>query len=382
MKYSTQSLRLISALAVLSMLCLRTVASGESPSAQNDLAASPIVAYVGGHKITLSEVEQAQPDEIQGANAKILSARFAAFMAQRQAALQLIDDQLLAQEAARQHMSVDDLIKKITANKLKTPSEEALQIYYLGAQTDIPYSDARDKIIQHVAVLEQKKLLKDYNEELRKRAGVRIVLMPPRVQVAAGDAPATGPADAPITLIEFADYQCPYCRQMQPAVNTLLEQYKGKIRYVYKNFPLPSHPFAEKAAEAALCAGQQGQYWLYHDELFSQPPNTLDEPTLKKTAADIKLDTAKFDSCLDSNAEAADVKASFDEGRNIGISGTPSFVINGYFISGDVPEEVLNEVVGQLIYNARAQAARNESGPTRQAVAREAQRAESRRVNS
>lgn len=376
MMNTIQSLRLISVIALLSVLCPCIVAAADSSSAtQKDLAASPVAAYVGGHKITLSEVEQAQPDQIQGANAKILSAKFAAYMAERQATLQAIDDQLLAKQAAKEHLSVDELTKREVTDKIKPPSEETLQIYYLGAQTEMPYSEARDKIIAHVAMLQQKKMLKDYTAKLREQAGIRIVLLPPRVDVTAGDSPSSGPADAPVTMIEFADFQCPYCRQTEPTVNKLREQYKGKLRYVFKNFPLPSHQLAEKAAEAALCAGQQGQYWPYHDQLFTEAPTDLDVPGLKKTAADLKLDTSKFDNCLDSGAEAASVKRTIAEGRNIGIGGTPSFTINGYFIGGGVPEEIFTGVIDQQIAATSAQAARNDLTAPRQAATQETTKA-------
>jgi protein-disulfide isomerase len=144
---------------------------------------------------------------------------------------------------------------------------------------------------------------------------------------------------------------------MEPIVQSIREQYGDKIRYVFKNFPLPNHQYAEKAGEAALCAGQQGQYWPYHDRLFATTgPNDLDVPGLKKTAADLKLDTAKFNTCLDSGAEAATMAKSLGEGKAIGIGGTPSFTINGYFLSGAIAQEVLTDVINVELKKVSRQA--------------------------
>jgi thiol-disulfide isomerase/thioredoxin len=155
---------------------------------------------------------------------------------------------------------------------------------------------------------------------LRKAAGVKLALLPPRLEVAAGSSPSVGPADAPVTIVEFADYQCPYCHQMEPTLASIREQYGDRIRFVYKDFPLPMHQYAEKAAEAALCAGQQGQYWAYHDALFAGTAvDELQIDGLKKTAASLKLDQAKFASCLDSGAQAAVITQNLNEGKAMGL---------------------------------------------------------------
>jgi protein-disulfide isomerase len=344
---SFQSFVLIGALMTLGLLYPRTVkADASSPPDRNDVASSQVAATMGGSKITLGQVEQAQPDEILAARSKILSSKYGLFMAERTATLKTVDDQLLAKEAAREHLTTDELIKKHVDDQIKDPSEEALKIYYLGAQTEMPYADARPKIIEHVRKLEHKKALDAYTESLRKAADVKVTLLPPRLEVAAGTSPSVGPADAPITIIEFADYQCPYCHQMEPTLASIREQYGDRIRFVYKDFPLPMHQYAEKAAEAALCAGQQGQYWAYHDALFAG--TTVDElqiDGLKKTAASLKLDQAKFASCLDSGAQAPVITQNINEGKAVGFSGTPTILINGYYLSGAVPKDVVTSVI-------------------------------------
>jgi protein-disulfide isomerase len=360
-----QRIMLIGVLMMSSALYSRLVmADANATQSPNDVASSQVVATMGGSKITLGEVDQAQSDEILGAKSKILASKYGLFMAERNATLKFVDDKLLAKEAAREHLTTDELIKKHIDDQIKDPSEEAVRIYYLGAQTDMPYEEARPKIIEHVRKLEQKKRLEDYTASLRKAAGLKVALLPPRLEVAAGTSPSEGPAGAPITLIEFADYQCPYCHQMEPTLAAVREQYGDKIRFVYKDFPLPMHQYAEKAAEAALCAGQQGKYWAYHDALFAGTRvDELQIDGLKKTAADLKLNQAKFASCLDSDAEAAVVTQNIDEGKALGLSGTPTILINGYYISGVVKKDVITDIIDIELARSSKEARNDKAGP-------------------
>jgi protein-disulfide isomerase len=364
---TTQSFVLIGALMTLSALYPRIVrADASAAPSQNDVAPSQTAATMGDSKITLSQVEQGQPDEILGAKAKLLSSKFGLFMAERSATVKFVDDQLLAKEAAHEHLTTSELIKKHVDDQIKPPSEEAIRIYYLGAQTQMPYADARLKIIDTVHKLEQKKALEDYTESLRKAAGLKLTLLPPRLEVAAGSSPSVGPADAPVTIIEFADYQCPYCHQMEPTLASIREQYGDRIRFVYKDFPLPMHQYAEKAAEAALCAGQQGQYWAYHDALFAgTAADELQVDGLKKTAANLKLDQAKFASCLDSGAQAAVITQNINEGKASGFSGTPTILINGYYLSGAVAKDVVTDVIDIELARSSKEARNDRAGSAR-----------------
>ena len=156
-----------------------------------------------------------------------------------------------------------------------------------------------------------------YIESLRSQAQVVFRLAPPRTTVSLKDVPVRGVQAAPVTIVEYADYECPYCQQVQPTLDRLETDYKGKVAFAYKNFPLPMHPHAEKAAEAALCAGAQGKYWEYHDRLYKV--KELDVPQLKQSAAALQLDTKTFDECLDSGKQAEIVKTQSAEGQGLQI---------------------------------------------------------------
>lgn len=155
-----------------------------------------------------------------------------------------------------------------------------------------------------------------------------------------GEDPVIGKPDAKVTVVEFSDFQCPFCGSF--FTNTL-PQVKanyiatGKIRFVYRDFPLSSiHAEAEKAAEAAECASAQGKFWEYHDILFARQ-TTLSVTNEKKWAAELNLDTQKFNQCLDSGASAAEVAKDYADGQTLGVSGTPTFYINGQQVVGAVP---------------------------------------------
>ncbi|MGA8272318.1 MAG: thioredoxin domain-containing protein, partial [Candidatus Sulfotelmatobacter sp.] len=162
----------------------------------------------------------------------------------------------------------------------------------------------------------------------------------------------------PVQIIEFADYECPYCQKVSDDLKRIREQFPNQVSLVFKDFPLPMHPLAPRAAEAARCAGDQGKFWEFHDSLFQT--KRLQTNDLKEQARTLKLDTARFDKCLDSGEEIAVVKKDAAEGQRLGLQGTPSFFINGHFMSGAIGFMKLRDTVMQELgtaTNARKQSA-------------------------
>jgi len=158
------------------------------------------------------------------------------------------------------------------------------------------------------------------------------------IQVSADDDPAIGPEDAPVLIVEFSDYQCPFCaRSALETFPQILETYEGKIRLVFRDFPLTSiHSNAQKAAEAAECADDQGQFWAYHDILF-QNQQALDLDSLKAYAQQLGLDTDAFNECLDSGQYASEVQNDLAQGQSYGVTATPTFFVNGRLLRGAQP---------------------------------------------
>lgn len=167
-----------------------------------------------------------------------------------------------------------------------------------------------------------------------------------RVEVEVGDSPTLGQANAPVTIIEFSDYECPYCaRWHQQVYKRLMKEYEGKIRFVYRDFPLDNiHPNARPAAMSAHCAGAQDAYFTFHDALFSYQYGLGREAYLKY-AAELGLDVQAFEACLNEQPFADKVEANLRYGLSIGVSSTPTFFINGIAVVGAQPYEVFQQLI-------------------------------------
>jgi protein-disulfide isomerase len=161
-----------------------------------------------------------------------------------------------------------------------------------------------------------------------------------------------GPADAPVTIVEFSDYQCPSCKRAQPVLDQVLQEFKGKVRLVHKDFPVPSHKGARPAAEAARCAAAQGVFWEYHDLLYLAVPDFSRED-LVRYAGRLSLDRDAFANCIDARQFREQVEADVAEGRAIGLRGTPTFLVNGNVLVGAHPIEVFREAVRDALKEAR-----------------------------
>lgn len=156
-----------------------------------------------------------------------------------------------------------------------------------------------------------------------------------------------GDVNAPVTIIEFSDYECPFCgRHYTQTLPQIVENYvdSGKVRIVFRDFPLNFHPNAQKAGEAAECAGEQGKYWEMHDKLFDNQ-NSLGEDDLKRYASEIGLNTATFNACLDNGDMAQEVIKDLEDGQAAGVSGTPANFINGKLVSGACPYSAFEDAI-------------------------------------
>jgi protein-disulfide isomerase len=317
---------------LVSALAIATATAQQSPTS---------LAVVNGDTLTSADLEHQEGN-------RLLQARYQYYQAERKALDDLIDQHLLEQEAQRQGITVAQLQKQEIDAKVKEPTEDQLEIYYEGMDSKEPFDKVKGKIRDHIIELRKAKLMSAYVESLHLNASIMVQLAPPMASVDVSNAAAVeGPANAPAQLVEFADFQCPYCQKVNPDINKLLQEFKGKLSVVYKDLPLPMHANAEKAAEAARCAGEQGQFWEYHNALFTDRKLQADD--LKQEAKTLKMDTVKFDECLDSGKQAASVNLDRTEGINLGLSGTPSFFLNGHFFSGAVDYNLLRQMVEQQL---------------------------------
>ena len=318
---------------LLCVSALPTYSLGESDALQ-------VVAEVGGIKITAADLDKAE-------SSKLLQARYDYYQAQSKALNDLIDKTLLEQAAKSAGLTVEQLLEREVKSKVKDPSEEQLKVFYEGLESDQPYEAMRPKIIDRIRQIRTDRARAAFMASLREGQNITISLAPPSADVNLVAANTVGSKDAPVVLVEFADYECPYCQKVAGDLLKLQKDFAGKISFTYKDFPLPMHAHAEKAAEAARCAGEQGMFWQYHDELFRTKEIAPEQ--LKTHAVDLKLDTEKFSQCVDSGAEAAAVQKDRTEGNKLGLSGTPSFFVNGHFYSGALDYAALHQIIEQQL---------------------------------
>jgi protein-disulfide isomerase len=187
--------------------------------------------------------------------------------------------------------------------------------------------------------------LVDLVDSLKGKYGAKSYLEPVRTVIPTAGRPSQGPADAPVTIVEFADFQCPYCGGLSPTLRKIQEDYKDRLRVVYLQFPLADvHPDAERAAEASLCAYEQHKFWELHDAMFSDQKN-LGIEELKRKASELSMDVAAFTACLNDGRYFPEIRADVNEGVKAGVEGTPAMFINGRFLIGNLPYSEIQKVV-------------------------------------
>jgi len=335
------------ALALASVLLLGGACS---TSAQQTKAPAPtdIVATVGSVSVTLEQVDQKALDE-PAASFGSLKLSQAIYEARRAAAEELVGSILIDQEAKRRSVDSTALYEQEVTSKAKAVTEAEIAAWYQANPQRVqgaPLDQVRAPI---QSMLTQQRLLaaRDaYIETLKAKTPVRVAIQPPRVMVTAGNSPVKGSAAAPIELIEFADFECPYCLQASPTVKQVLDTYGDRIRFVYRNFPLQNYPHARPAAEAAQCANEQGQFWPFHDRLFAEP-GKLSDAELKQTAAALGLNAPQFNKCVDDRKFQAVVETDTQAGASAGVTGTPAFFINGRLLSGAQPFDAFKRIIDE-----------------------------------
>jgi protein-disulfide isomerase len=303
------------------------------------------LAEVNGEMITAKDVEGALGARLSKLEEQIYDLK-------RRELDSLIAQRLFAQEAAKRGISVPALLDAEVTAKVSLVTEKEIEDFYQQNKARMrgDETEVRQKIR---AFLQQQKLTarrEAFVELLRSQGQVVVRLSPPpaiRLVVSTDGAPIRGAADAPVTVVEFSDFECPFCKQTNPTLKQLLERYPGKVRLAYRDFPLDSiHPQARRAAEAARCAHDQGKFWEYHDVLFTESPQLAIED-LRRYAGQVGLDVTKFESCLAAGVHKAAVQRDLDEGNRLGITGTPAFFINGRSLTGAQPLEAFARLIEQ-----------------------------------
>jgi len=271
---------------------------------------------------------------------------------------QLISKRLLEAEAAKQAITVDQLIERELKTKIVEPTDAEVEAYYLGQKEKLqrPLSEVRIQLRQTLWQAKIQQSREQYVARLKADATIQISLSPPRVQIADDPKRARGNASAAVSIVEFSDYHCPFCMRAEAVMTQVLAKYDGRVRLVYRDFPLDNlHPRARAAAEAASCAGDQGKFWEYHDLLFARAPKASSED-LKGFATTVGLDMEKFNACMFQNTHHDTVQRDIDEAARLGLSGTPAFFINGRFLNGAQPLEKFVQIIDEELAFAQNKA--------------------------
>jgi protein-disulfide isomerase len=321
--------------------------AGAEPAATSKDA----VATVAGGTITMTELEEA-------AGSRLFQIRTQEYQLKRQLLDEAIAGKLLEKEAAARGISLDELRRvEVEAKVPAVTEQEQKEFYEKNKQRfgQTPEAEALKQIENGLRGQRMREKQVAFVNDLRAKSGVKVFLEPPRIKVEAGENPAKGPADAPVTIVEFSDFQCPYCSRVIPTLQKLQDTYGGKVRIIFRDLPLQMHAQAPKAAEAAACANEQGKFWEMHDKLFASQQK-LQIADLKQHAVDLGLTADTFNQCLDSGKFAENVKRDSDDGTRYGLTGTPGFFINGRLLVGAQPYEAFAQVIDEELDFAAAKA--------------------------
>jgi protein-disulfide isomerase len=292
-----------------------------------------VLAAVGDHEIRIEDLPITTLNELTRLESNFRRERHTLLDA---AVEEAVANRMLSAEAEERGVTVAELVAAET-EPLVDPTDEDVETFYAENRDRLggrPLDQLRGQIREYLKQTSANEQSEALDRRLREKYEVDIRLEPFRVTLDNQGSPALGPDDATVTLVEFSDFECPFCSRFFPTLKRLEEEYSDRVRIVYRQYPIPSlHPAAFKAAEASLCAHEQGEFWAYHDLLF-QEQDRLAVRDLKEKAGRLGLNRGDFDRCLDTGRYVEQVQDDIAEGQASGVSGTPALFVNGIPIPG------------------------------------------------
>ena len=333
----TISLRILIAFSLVALV-LGLISAGwqfRTSGSETVITDDPVVATVGNRSITLREVEKT-------AALPLYQLETQRHQLLQQAIQKLIDEHLLEAEASRKGLSLPQLLEEASQ------SEDIARLANLPAPVKHLRSSGQ---ISSQDPQEQARIRQALIVALRRKADVRITLpnlIPPVLAVGTDGDRRLGPDHAPITIVEFSDFQCPYCQQSVQVLKELKRFYGERIRLIYRDYPGPNHPFAPQAAEAARCAGEQGKFWEYHDLLFDRQSSGKGWDFLS-LAKELGLQQNTFENCLNSGHFRDQIIKDLQDGLKLGITSTPTFFVNGRPLVGAQPLANFRALIDSLL---------------------------------
>jgi protein-disulfide isomerase len=328
---------------LLALLALRAAA------ADKPAASGTPVAVVGSQTITAEKLDE------QLGN-RLFRLRSDEYSLKRPYLDELISKALLDQEAASRKITVERLTVIEVDEKAKAVQDEEVGAVYESAKQNYPNAseaEARKQIAEGMRRSRAQQRRQAFIAELRAKYKVKILMEAPRAQFTATDVASHGPANAPVTIVGFLDFQCPYCANVGKIVDDMQKRYGQSLRFVFRHFPLPFHKEAAKASEAAICAQAQGKFFEMHDKMFANQ-RALQVADLKKYAGELGLNADAFGQCLDSGRAATKWQADVQEGSQFGVGGTPTLFVNGRLLNAGANPDALGQAVEQELASVPA----------------------------
>jgi protein-disulfide isomerase len=318
---------------------------------QRSQASGKPLAEVDGVPVSAEEVDKA-------IGAPLINLQKQMYDLRRQKLEELINATLLTREAKKRNLSVSALLDAEVTSKVSLVTEQEVETFYEKNKARVPGdpTTARQQIRIHLQNEKIASKKQEYFQRLRSSAKIAIHLKPPpvhRVEVSTNGGPSKGPARAPVTIVKFEDFHCPFCKRVQPTIAQILTRYGNKVRLVHRDFPIDSiHPAARMAHEAARCANEQGKFWQYHDVLYANAPKA-EAADLKSNAEKVGLNVPAFEKCVESGKFRDVVQKDVDDGARLGVNGTPTFFINGRLLSGAQPVESFTAIIDEELSRPR-----------------------------
>jgi protein-disulfide isomerase len=309
------------------------------------------IAEVDGTVVTRAEFDRSAGKTLHNARQQL-------YQVERQKLDDYIGATLLTREAKDRNVSVSTLLDQEVNAKTPAVSEEEIRDFYETnkGRIGVELNKVHDQIGDYLKNQKFEARKNEYLKSLRSKAKVTTYLKPPSIQradVSTNGAPFRGAERAAVTIVKFEDFQCPYCKTVQPTFQELLKRYDGKVRLVHKDLPLEAiHPQARQAAEAARCAGEQGKFWNFHDVLYANSTK-LSLEDLKGYAGQTGLNVESFRTCYNSGKYRAAVQKDLNDGAQLGLTGTPTFFINGREMSGAQPVEAFAAIIDEELERAK-----------------------------
>jgi len=328
----------LTALSLSCRLCAQTGAHCQSETP---------LAFLAGEAIYEDQFPAASRTQLE-------RIRYQEFELKRKALDEVLAQKLLESEAMKKRTSVEKLLEMEVDAKVIDPTLAEVEAYCQTEKEHIgqPFDRAQCKLKETLRQSRIQAARETYFKLLRQQADIEMFLRPPRVEVNYDRARLRGSRDARITIVEFSDFHCPFCMQVETTLKEVIAKYQGKVNLAFRDFPLRDiHPQAQLAAEASRCAVEQGKFWEYHDLLFENQDRHSRQDLLKN-ARMLKLDEKRFISCLDSGKYGPQIEQDIQDAVAAGVSGTPSFFINGVLLAGAKPAAEFEKIISEELQSA------------------------------